>query len=92
MTLILLAALAMVWQDIFEVFKDQSQARNRAVLAGLFDTLMYLGLVASMTVSVTVLQAHNTSHKIEALVIISVANFIGQFTGVIIGARYIKND
>lgn len=88
--IIVLAALAMVAQDILEVLKDQSQARNRAVFAGIFDTLMWLCLITSTTVSVTALQGHKLSEKIIVIVAISVANFVGQYFGVKIGKRYIK--
>jgi hypothetical protein len=90
MTVAILAALSMIVQDICEVLKDQSQARNRAFLAGLFDSLMYLALVASMTVSVTTLQGNSLSRKILVLSLITVANFVGQYTGVVLGKRLIK--
>lgn len=90
MWIILLAAIAMIFQDILEVLKDQSQARNRAVLAGVFDTLMWLCLITSTTVSVTALQGHKLSEKIIVIVAISVANFVGQYSGVYIGKKYIK--
>ena len=92
MELILLASLSMVIQDLFEVLKVDSQSRNRAFLAGLFDTLMYLGLVVSMSVSVTILQGHDLKRKILILVCVSAANFVGQMTGVEIGKRFIKED
>lgn len=90
--IIILAALSMVAQDILEVLKDQSQARNRGVLAGIFDTLMWLCLITSTTVSVTALQGHNLAEKIVVIVAISVANFIGQYSGVFIGKKYIKES
>lgn len=90
MIIALLAALAMVLQDILEVLKDQSQARNHALLAGAFDSLMWLALIASTTISVSALQGHSLSKKILVVSLVTIANFIGQGTGVLIGKKFIK--
>jgi hypothetical protein len=87
----LLAASSMVCQDIFEVLKDQSQARNRAFLAGCFDSLMYLALLTSNYIAITTLQGHKLSEKILVVSLVTVANFIGQGSGVLLGKRYIKD-
>lgn len=92
MIIAILAALSMVAQDILEVCKDQAQARNRAVLAGLFDSLMWLALITTTSISVTALQGHKTSQKVLVIILVSAANFIGQFTGVLIGKKYIKEN
>lgn len=90
MIIILLAALSMVIQDILEVLKDQAQNRHHKALAGLADTLMWLALISSTTISVTVLQGHDLTSKVEAIIFISLANFVGQYTGVAIGDRFVK--
>lgn len=89
MEVAILAAFAMITQDVFEVLKDQSQARNRAFLAGMFDSLMWFALITTTTISVTALQGHSLHQKILVLVLVTLANFIGQGTGVIIGKRFI---
>jgi hypothetical protein len=90
MNVAILAAIAMVTQDIFEVLKDQAQARNRGFLAGLFDTLMWYALITSTTVSVTALQGHKLSQKVLVILLVSIANFAGQMSGVYLGSKYIK--
>lgn len=91
-TLAILAAVSMIFQDILEVLKDQSQARNRAVLAGVFDTLMWLTLITSTSISVTALQGHSLKMKILVISLVSLANFGGQIAGVTIGKRFIKES
>lgn len=92
MIIILLAALAMIAQDILEVLKDQAQNRSRRIVAGLCDTGMWIVLIASTTISVTILQGHSLAQKVLVIVIMSGANFVGQFTGVTLGDRIIKNQ
>jgi hypothetical protein len=90
MNIAIVAALSMICQDILEVLKDQAQARNRGFLAGLFDSLMWLALITTTSISVTALQGHKTSQKVAVLVLVTGANFIGQMTGVYFGKKYIK--
>lgn len=92
MLIALIAALSMCCQDVLEVLKDQAQARNRAILAGLFDSLMWLALITTTSISVTALQGHKTSQKVLVIILVSAANFVGQFTGVIIGQKLIKEN
>jgi hypothetical protein len=92
MEVAILAALAMVTQDIFEVLKDQAQVRNRAILAGLFDSLMWLAVITTTAISVTILQGHSLSHKILVVGLVTIANFVGQGTGVLLGQRLIKEN
>lgn len=92
MTIAIFAALAMILQDVLEVLKDQAQARNRAILAGLFDSLMWLALITTTSISVTALQGHKINQKVLVIVLVSAANFVGQLTGVIIGEKLIKEN
>ncbi len=92
MILALLAALAMVFQDIIGVFQIQAEARNQASLAGIMDTIGWLLVITTMTISVSALQGKSLGEKVLVVVLVSVANFIGSYTGVKIGKRYIKQD
>jgi hypothetical protein len=92
MELAIVAALSMITQDVLEVLKDQSQARNRAFLAGMFDSLMWFALITTTTISVTALQGHSLHQKVLVLILVTVANFVGQGTGVLLGKRFIKED
>lgn len=87
----LLAALAMVIQDILEVCKIQSEARNRGLLAGIFDSLMWLAMILTTAVSVTTLQGHNTPEKVFVILAVSAANLIGSILGVSLGKRIVKD-
>jgi hypothetical protein len=90
MIIIILAAISMIAQDICEVLKDQSQARNQATLAGIFDSIMYLVLFFSLGVGYATFRGHSDTLKVAFLIFITAANFIGQYSGVKIGKRYIK--
>lgn len=86
----LLAGLAMVCQDIIAVLEVQSEARNRPVLTGFLDALKWFAGITTTSISVTTLQGHNLHQKVLVVVAVSFANFIGSFTGVMIGKKYIK--
>ena len=51
------AAVAMLAQNILAVFLVQAEARNRALLAGLFDLFMWPAGMVTTTITVTALQA-----------------------------------
>ena len=87
---ILYAALAMIIQDIFEVLKIQADARNRGWLAGIFDSLMWLAVITTTTISVTALQSHNVHEKLLVIISVNIAHFLGQLSGVWFGKRFIK--
>lgn len=86
----LYAAIAMIAQDIIAVPLVQAEARNRAVLAGILDTLGWLVMITTTYISVNTLQGHDTKEKVLVIVAVSCANFIGTYTGTKLGARYIK--
>lgn len=90
MGLALLAALCMVVQDIMAVLLVQAEARNRAGLAALFDSLMWLASIATTTISVSALQGHHLGTKAVVIIAVTLANVAGSFAGVRIGKRLIK--
>lgn len=88
----LFASLAMVIQDILAAPLAQAQARNRAHLAGALDTAAWLVGILTTSWSVSALQGQNTARKIAVLVAVSVANYVGMYTGTLIGKRWIKTE
>jgi len=53
------AAVAMLVQNVLAVFLVQAEARNRALLAGLLDCLMWPAGMVTTTITVTALQGHH---------------------------------
>lgn len=86
----IIAALAMVVQDVLSVFVVQAEARNRAVLTGVFDTAAWLAVVTTQAISITALQGHDLREKVVVIVFISCANFAGSVLGVVWGKHFIK--
>lgn len=90
MLIALWAALAMVAQDVFAVCLVQAEARDRAVLSALLDSVMWLASIATTTISVTALQSHHLGAETVVVIAVTLANMAGSFIGVKIGKRYIK--
>lgn len=86
----LLAAAAMLIQDICGVLLVQAEARNRAGLAALFDSIMWLAQISTVTISVTALQGHQFDAKAIIILFVEAANIAGCFAGVAIGRRWIR--
>lgn len=91
MEVALLAALAMVAQDILGVLMVQAEARNRGYLSGVLDSLQWFAVISTTTISVTALQGHNLREKLLVIVFVTAANLLGSIVGVAIGKRYIKD-
>lgn len=90
MVIALYAALAMLVNDVAAVLLVQAEARNRAGLSAIFDSIMWLASITTTTVSVTALQGHDLSTKALVLVAVELANVAGCYIGVAIGRRLIK--
>lgn len=88
--IVLLAALAMVAQDVLATILVQAEARNRKVLAGCMDSLQWGFGIATTAISVTALQGHDTGEKVAVVIAVTAANFIGTFVGTAIGERFVK--
>lgn len=84
------AALAMLVQDVTAVLLVQAEARNRAGLSALFDSIMWLASIATTTISVTALQGHHITAKVQVIAAVELANIAGAYIGVAIGKRYIR--
>ena len=90
MLIVLLAALAMIVQDILAVCLVQAEARNKAGLAAGLDAVMWLASISVTSISVTALQSHHLSVQAAVLIAVTLANVAGSFAGVRIGERLIK--
>lgn len=91
MLIALLAAGAMIIQDLVGTFLVQAEARNKAWLAALMDSLGWLFGIMTTSIAVTSLQGHDVKEKIIVVVAVSLANVAGTFAGVLIGKRFIKD-
>ena len=92
MIIALWAALAMVANDILAVCLVQAEARNRALMAGCLDSVMWVASIATTTISVSALQSHHLSLKITVIIAVTLANMLGSIAGVRIGKRYIREQ
>jgi len=84
------AAVAMLAQNVLAVFLVQAEARNRALLAGLLDFLMWPAGVVTPTITVTALQGHRAGLKGEVIAAVTLANFVGSSAAVTLGRRFIR--
>ena len=90
---VLIAALAMVAQDIFETTKMVAIDRDRPFVTGLLDTGMWLCWFASSSIAIGSEALHGwTPHTIAIVVAVSAANFVGCASGVILGRRLIEDE
>lgn len=91
MIIAILAALAMFAQDVIAVPLTQAEARNRAHLAGILDTVGWLVAIATTFISVNTLQGHSLAAKVWVIVLVSGANYFGTVTGTALGKRFVKD-
>lgn len=92
MTVIILAAVAMLIQDILAVPLTQAEARNRAHIAGLLDTAGWLVAITTTFLSVDTLSGHDFARKVGVIVGVSAANYVGTVLGTKLGKRFVKED
>jgi len=88
--LITLATIAMVFEDVLSVLLVQAEARDRAVLSGVLDSIAWAFSMVVTVATVDVMQGHHNSVKVLAVGAITIANFVGSLVGVQIGKRTIK--
>src|SRR2546429_4805862 len=80
----------MLVQNVLAVFLVQAEARNRALLAGLPDCLMWPAGMVTTTITVTALQGHHAGLKGEVIAAVTLANFVGSSAAVRLGRRFIR--
>jgi hypothetical protein len=90
-TIALLAAAAMFLQDLIAVPLTQAEARNKAHLAGLLDTVGWLVAIATTFISVNTLQGHNMTEKVLVVAFVSASNYFGTYLGTKLGGRYVTD-
>lgn len=81
----LVAAGCMVLTDILGVCMVMMEAANRGWLAGVFDTAGWYVSIATTTISVSALSGHDTTKKIEVLILVGAANLFGTKLGQVSG-------
>jgi choline-glycine betaine transporter len=88
--IVILAAASMVVSDVLSVVLVQAEARNKANLSGVMDTL---GWGASIIVTFATLHAlggTDMALKVAVIVAVSAANYFGSWWGVVIGKRFVS--
>lgn len=88
--LALLAAVAMIAQDLLLTWMVQAESRNRWVLAGLLDCAGFLAQVTTFGVSIDAIVKHGLNRQtLVVLGALTVANFIGTGLGTLLGSKWI---
>lgn len=86
-----LAFVSMMIADILSVLLVQAEARNKANLSGILDTLGWVaGMVVTFT-TVTALGGHDFTLKVLVVVAVSIANYVGSVIGTNIGKRFVPD-
>lgn len=80
-----LAAVAMLVQDVFGAAMVLLEAKEHGWVAGALDSGMWLFGILTTSISVTALQGHDTVEKVMVLGLVSVANVVGTRLGVWMG-------
>lgn len=92
MLTIVLAAVSMLISDVLSVLLVQAEARNKAVLAGLLDTIGWgAGIVVTLS-TLNALNGHDLPLMVGVVGAVSAANFGGSWLGVRLGKRFVRED
>ena len=91
MVVALIAALAMVANDICSTILVMAEAAERGWLAGAMDTLGWGVAICTTTISVTALQGHSLSEKVWVVALVSSANLFGTKLGQVAGTRLLHS-
>ena len=89
---VILAAVAMLCADVLATLLVQAEARNRAVMSGVLDTVCWGASIVVTFLSIDALQGHSFGLKVAVVLAVSAANFGGSYLGVRIGKRFVKED
>lgn len=88
--LCILAAGAMIAQDLLLTWMVQAEARNRWVLAGLLDCAGFLAQVTTFGVSIdAIVKGGLSSRTLWVLAALTLANFVGTGLGTKLGSKWI---
>ena len=90
MIIALWAFIAMIAEDIIGVANSQAMARNKANLAGLTDVFAFICVLVTNHYALNALNGHNMALTVVVIAAITAANYIGSWSGVKIGQRWIK--
>ena|ERR1035437_2417916 len=89
--IVVLAALAMVLQDIVATVMVMCEAKGRGWLAGILDAIGWIVGITTLTISVSALQGHDTPKKVAVIVLVTIANVLGTKLGQLVGSRYVHD-
>lgn len=92
MSLIILAVVAMLAQDVLSVCLTQAEARNRAHLAGMLDAAMWFCWLITASNALTFWHSENVWLKWGGVLAVTAANYVGSYTGTKIGEHLIKTE
>lgn len=81
-----------VLANIFSTLMVQAEARNRAVLSGLFEGIFALFWIVAARYSIIALGYKRILDVALILAVLFAGNFVGAFLGVKVGERYITDE
>lgn len=87
----IIAAIAMVIQDVLGTIMVMAEAKNRGWLAGVMDSAGWIVSITTATIAITAFQGHNMNEKVLVVILVSLANLFGTKLGQMIGSRYVKD-
>ena len=90
MTIALIAAVAMVGQDVLGVCMVQAENRGHGWLTGLLDAGMFLFALVTYHYSLNAMNGHSSRERVLVLIAVTIANVVGSKSGQVIGDRFIK--
>jgi hypothetical protein len=77
-------------QDVLGTVQTQAAARNKALLSAVMDSIVWLALISTTTISVDAILTGSWAAKISVVAAVTIANFTGTYAGVKLGERYVK--
>lgn len=86
MELAILAALAMLIQDVIAVVLVQAEAKNKGWTAGLMDMLGWLVAFTTLRIAIKA----EGSALVETVILVSIANVLGTKLGQVTGQHFLE--
>ena len=88
--ILVISFFSMCAQDILSVAMVQAEARNKKALAGALDVFAWIAAFLTIHNAQDAMNGHNQGLKIAIVLVVSAANFIGSYTGTLLGEKFIK--
>ena len=90
--IVLVAALAVVVQDVVGTVMVMAEAKGRGWLAGVMDAIGWIVGITTTTISVTALQGHDMPRKVAVVLLVTIANVVGTKLGQLVGSQQADFD